>query len=283
MVKKLAVVGSGLMGTGIAQVALEGGMEVAVYDIAEASIEKSMATIRTFLQKKVDKGKLGPEQLEDMLRNLKGTANLEEALKDACFVIEAATERMDVKKNIFRELDRVAGPGAFLASNTSTLSITEIAAVTGRPEKVLGTHFFSPVPLMRLVEIVRGEKTAEETISAALELARALGKTAIVVKDVPGFIVNRFMCLLYNEGAFQVQNGIARPEDIDAAMKLGANHPMGPLELMDLVGIDVCYYALKGIYEATGDERFKPCPLFEQMLAKGKLGRKSGEGFYKYN
>lgn len=283
MFKKLVVIGSGTMGAGIAQVGLENGMEVTFNHVREKSIEKGIETIKTFLQRKVEKGKLSKEEYDAMIGRLKGTTNMTEALQGADCVIEASPEKMELKKEIFKELDALAGPEVLLASNTSTLSITEIASVTKRPENVIGMHFFSPVPLMRLVEVVKGEKTSEKTVNNALELCKLMKKSPIVVKDVPGFIVNRFMCLLYNEAAYQVMDNVAEPEDIDTAMKLGVNHPMGPLEVMDMVGVDVCYYALQGIYDATKDERFNPCPLLTKMVKEGKLGKKSGEGFHKYN
>lgn len=282
-IRKIAVIGAGTMGSGIAQVAIESGFQVSLCDVEQPFVAKGRSTIEGFIHRKVEKGKTLRDEAVAILGRLHTTVNLDEALAGAGLVIEAIIENMEAKKKLFAEMGLEAGPETVLASNTSTLSITEIGAATRDPQRVVGMHFFSPVPLMKLVEVVRGEKTSEETIRRATEMAEKLGKTPIVVKDVPGFIVNRFMLLLYNEAANLVHNGIASPGDIDQAMRLGANHPMGPLQVADLAGVDVCYYALKAVYEATGEDRYNPSPLWEQMIREKKLGRKTKQGFYKYD
>jgi len=282
MIKKLCVIGAGTMGAGIAQVAVEKGMEVAMRDVEDRFVEKGLGTIRNFLGKKVEKGKLSAAERDAILGRLKGTTSMEKAAEGADMVIEAVIEDLALKQKVFAELDRLCVPGVILASNTSTLSITKIASVTKHPTRVLGTHFFSPVPVMRLVEVISGEQTDAKVLDAALEVMAALGKTAIRAKDVPGFIVNRFLCLLYNEAADQIYKGYATAQDIDLGLKLGSNHPMGPVEIMDMAGVDVVNNALKALYEMTGEERYKPSPLFEQMIRENRLGRKTGRGFYEY-
>ena len=280
--KKISVIGAGTMGAGIAQIAIEAGYQVWLRDIEDGFVEKGIGTIKRFLSRKLEKEKITKEQYDDILGRLNGTTDLKTALKGAELVVEAVLEKMDLKKEVFRELGNLCGKDTVLATNTSTLSITEIASAAMYPERVVGTHFFNPVPLMRLVEVVKGEKTSEEVVKKAANFCEAVGKTPIIVKDVPGFIVNRFLCLLYNEGAYQVQNQIASKEDIDKGLKLGANHPMGILELMDVVGVDVIYDALSSLWESTKEERYKPCPLLLEMVKTNRLGRKTGEGFYKY-
>ena len=282
MIKKLCVIGAGTMGAGIAQVAVEKGIEVAMRDVEDRFVEKGLGTIRNFLGKKVEKGKLSAAERDAILGRLKGTTSMEKAAEGADMVIEAVIEDLALKQKVFAELDRLCVPGVILASNTSTLSITKIASVTKHPTRVLGTHFFSPVPVMRLVEVISGEQTDAKVLDAALEVMAALGKTAIRAKDVPGFIVNRFLCLLYNEAADQIYKGYATAQDIDLGLKLGSNHPMGPVEIMDMAGVDVVNNALKALYEMTGEERYKPSPLFEQMIRENRLGRKTGRGFYDY-
>lgn len=282
MIKKLCVIGAGTMGAGIAQVAVEKGIEVAMRDVEDRFVEKGLGTIRNFLGKKLEKGKLSPADHDAILGRLKGTTSMEKAAEGADMVIEAVIEDLALKQKVFAELDRLCVPGVILASNTSTLSITKIASVTKHPTRVLGTHFFSPVPVMRLVEVISGEQTDAKVLDAALEVMAALGKTAIRAKDVPGFIVNRFLCLLYNEAADQIYKGYATAQDIDLGLKLGSNHPMGPVEIMDMAGVDVVNNALKALYEMTGEERYKPSPLFEQMIRENRLGRKTGRGFYEY-
>jgi 3-hydroxybutyryl-CoA dehydrogenase len=281
-VKKVAVIGAGTMGAGIAQVAMEAGFDVSLCDIEEKFVAKGKSTIETFIGRKVEKGKLSKEEGSAVMARLHTTVKMDEALAGAGIVIEAVIENMDLKKKIFAEMDQKADANCVLASNTSTLSIAGIASATKNPGRVVGTHFFSPVPVMKLVEVIKGEKTTDEAVKTAMAVLEKMGKTPIVVKDVPGFIVNRFMLLLYNEGANLVYDGVASAEEIDTAMRLGANHPMGPLQVADLAGVDVCYYAMKAVYEATNDVRYKPSPLWETMIKENKLGRKTKQGFYKY-
>ena len=282
MIKRLCVIGAGTMGAGIAQVAVEKGVEVTMRDVEDRFVEKGLATIRNFIGKKLEKGKLSAAEHEAILGRLRGTTSMEEAAAGADMVIEAVIEDMALKQKVFAELDRLCPPEVILASNTSTLSITKVASATKHPSRVLGTHFFSPVPVMKLVEVISGEKTDEKILAATLAFMIVLGKTPIQAKDVPGFIVNRFLCLLYNEAADQIYKGYATAQDIDLGLKLGSNHPMGPVEIMDMAGVDVVNNALKALYEMTGEERYRPSPLFEQMIKENRLGRKTGWGFYKY-
>ena len=279
---KIAVIGAGTMGAGIAQVAAEAGYQVGLMDLKDEYVQKGLGTIGRFVGRKLEKGKISQEDHDGILARLHGTTDLKEALNGAELAVEAVLEKIELKKKVFQEMDGICGPEVLLSSNTSTLSITQIASATQNPERVVGTHFFSPVPLMRLVEVIRGGKSSEDAVERATSFCRAVGKEPIVVKDIPGFIVNRFLCLLYNEGAYQLMNQVASKEDIDKGLKLGANHPMGILELMDAVGVDVIYYALESMWDATKEERYRPCPLFKQMVAENRLGRKTGEGFYKY-
>jgi 3-hydroxybutyryl-CoA dehydrogenase len=282
MIKRLCVIGAGTMGAGIAQVAVEKGVEVTMRDVEDRFVEKGLATIRNFIGKKLEKGKLSAAEHEAILGRLRGTTSMEEAAAGTDMVIEAVIEDMALKQKVFAELDRLCPPEVILASNTSTLSITKVASATKHPSRVLGTHFFSPVPVMKLVEVISGEKTDEKIVAATLAFMIVLGKTPIQAKDVPGFIVNRFLCLLYNEAADQIYKGYATAQDIDLGLKLGSNHPMGPVEVMDMAGVDVVNNALKALYEMTGEERYRPSPLFEQMIKENRLGRKTGRGFYDY-
>ena len=241
-----------------------------------------LENIRKFVEKKVAKGKLNQIQCDEILARLSGTTDMAQAVKGVVMVVEAVFEKFELKKEIFTKLDALCPPAVILASNTSTLSITSIAAVTKHPDRVIGTHYFSPVPAMRLVEVIRGKETSDATANKTVEICRKFGKTPIVVKDIPGFIVNRFLCLIYNEAADMIDRGDARAEDIDQAMKLGCNWPMGITEIIDLAGVDVCANAIDAMYQMTGEVRYKPSPLFAKMLAEKKLGRKTGEGFYKY-
>ena len=282
MIRKLCVVGAGTMGAGIAQVAAEHGIETTLRDIEDRFVARGLNIIRNFVGKKVDKGKLTAEQRDAVLGRLKGATKLEEAVTGADMVIEAVVEDLFLKQEVFSELDRLCPPGVILSSNTSTLSITAIAASTKHRERVVGTHFFSPVPVMRLVEVIRGRDTDERVLSAVTDFVGDIGKTPILAKDVPGFIVNRFLCLLYNEAANQIHQGMATAQDIDLGLKLGSNHPMGPAEIMDMAGVDVVYNALKALHEMTGEERYRPSPLFAEMVRENRLGRKTGRGFYTY-
>jgi len=282
MIKKLCVVGAGTMGAGIAQVAVESGIETTLRDVEDRFVQRGLSTIKTFVGKKLEKGKLNQADHDQILGRLKGTRSMEEAVAGVDMVIEAVFEDMALKQSVFTELDRLCPTETILSSNTSTLSISKIASVTKNPQRVIGTHFFSPVPLMRLVEVIRGERTGESVVQSALGFCKAIGKTPILAKDVPGFIVNRFLCLLYNEAADQIYKGYATPKDIDLGLKLGSNHPMGPVEIMDMAGVDVVFNALKALYEMTGEERYKPSPLFEKMINENRLGRKTKRGFYEY-
>ncbi|MGZ3596691.1 MAG: 3-hydroxyacyl-CoA dehydrogenase family protein [Syntrophales bacterium] len=282
MIKKLCVIGAGTMGAGIAQVAVESGIETTLQDVEDRFVQRGLDTIKTFVGKKLEKGRLNQADYDQVLGRLKGTRNMEEALAGADMVIEAVFEDMALKQSVFVELDRRCPKETILSSNTSTLSISRIASVAKNPDRVIGTHFFSPVPLMRLVEVIRGERTTESVVQSVLEFCKAIGKTPILAKDVPGFIVNRFLGLLYNEAADQIYKGYATPQDIDLGLKLGANHPMGPVEIMDMAGVDVVYNALVAMYEMTGEERYRPSPLFEKMIKENRLGWKTKRGFYEY-
>jgi 3-hydroxybutyryl-CoA dehydrogenase len=279
---QLSVIGAGTMGAGIAQIALEAGHRVNLVDTRKEFVDRGVATVRGFLERKVAKGKLTQEECEQVLSRLHGFTDMEKGVAGAVMVVEAVFESLELKQEIFSNLDRWCPPETILASNTSTLPISKIASATQRPERVIGTHYFSPVPLMRLVEVVRGEHTSDAVAERTVELCKSFGKTPILIQDVPGFIVNRFLGLLYNEAANLIHNGVASAEDIDAALKLGCNWPMGVAEIMDMAGVDVTLLALKAMYEMTGEERYKPSPLLEKMVAENRLGRKTGEGFYKH-
>ena len=283
MSEKIAVIGAGTMGSGIAQVAVEAGFTVNLVDTEQAFVDRGIQNIGKFIGKKVEKGKLTQAQRDNILSRLIGTTDMKKAVEGAVMVVEAVFEKFELKRDIFQKLDALCPPSVILASNTSTLSIANLAAATNNPARVIGTHYFSPVPAMRLVEVIRGKETSDATADKTVELCKSFGKTPIVVKDIPGFIVNRFLCLIYNEAANMIHNGAAGAEEIDQAMKLGCNWPMGITEIMDLAGVDVCAFAIEAMYQMTGEERYKPSPLFEKMIAEKKLGRKTGEGFYKYD
>ena len=279
MQKTVGVVGAGLMGAGIAEVAARAGYAVILIDADANALTKGMARLQSSVKKAVEKGKLEPAEAEKIIPRVRRGAAYED-LAPVELVIEAVYENLAVKKEMFKKLDAIVKPEE-IVQHTSALSITEISAVTRRPEKVIGLHFFYPAPIMKLVEIVRGLATSDATYNQARAFVEQTGKTAVLAQDYPGFIVNRLLISMINEAVFCVMEG-AKPQDVDAAMKLGCGHPMGPLELLDFVGLDVALATLNGIYQGMGDSKYRPCPLFVKMVEAGWLGRKSGRGFYTY-
>ena len=281
MDKKIMVIGAGQMGSGITQVAAQAGFSVIMQDVKEEFTARGMKTIRTSLERFVKKGTMTPETVEEVMSRITPTADVAMA-KEADVIIEAAIEKMDIKKAIFRQLDELASDNALLASNTSSLAITELAAVTKRPEKVMGMHFMNPVPMMKLVEMIRGLQTSDETYQTIEALAKEMGKTPVAVKDFPGFISNRVLMPMINEAVYCLYEGVATPDAIDEIMKLGMSHPMGPLQLADFIGLDTCLYIMEVLYEGFGDSKYRPCPLLRKYVEAGYLGKKSGRGFYEY-
>ena len=277
---KIAVIGAGLMGSGIAQTCAQAGYEVKNIDVFEPAIEKAKENIEKIFIKKIAKGKITEAEKAEVLERLIYSSNMED-VKGADLIIEAVPEKIDLKKSVFEQLDKLADPETLIVSNTSGLSISEIAAATNRPDKVMGVHFFYPAPVMKLVELIRGIATADETYHKVKEFATAIKKTVVDAPEYPGFIVNRVLVPMQNEAAFMVMEG-CKPEDVDNAMKLGCNFPMGPLELTDFVGVDVMLATMTGLYNGFHDSKYRPCPLLETMVKAGHLGRKSGQGFYKY-
>jgi len=279
---RVAVIGAGTMGNGIAQVFAQAGHAVTLRDLDQSILDRARAQIDRSLGKLVEKGRLPAAERAATLDRIAATTDLA-AVAGADLVIEAVIENVEVKRALFAELDRLTSPAAILASNTSSISITKLGAATRRPDKVIGMHFMNPVPLMALVEVIRGQATSDETTRTVTDLARGLGKTPVEVNDFPGFVANRVLMPMINEAVFAVYEGVAKPEAIDEVMNLGMNHPMGPLTLADFIGLDVCLAILEVLHEGLGDPKYRPCPLLRRMVDAGWLGRKSGRGFYTYS
>ncbi len=281
MIKTVGVIGAGTMGNGIAQVFAQAGFTVRLVDVAAPMLDRARVTIEKSVGKFVEKGKLSAADRDATLGRLSTTTSIDRLI-DADFVVEAIVENAEIKSALFGQLDAITPPATILASNTSSISITQLGAATKRPDKVLGMHFMNPVPLMTLVEMIRGQATSPESMQVASDLCKALGKTPVESADYPGFIANRILMPMINEAIFAVMEGVGTPEAIDAVMKLGMNHPMGPLTLADFIGLDVCLAILNVLHDGIGDPKYRPCPLLRRMVSAGQLGRKSGRGFYAY-
>ncbi len=279
--RRIGVVGSGTMGAGIAQVLAQANYSVVLLDTRPDALDRAAATIQKSLERLVKRGTLGAEQIPGILEGIVRTTK-PEALREAQMVIEAVNEDREIKKEVFGRLDEVTVPDCILASNTSSIPITDLAATTRRPDRVIGMHFMNPVPVMALVEIIRGLATSEETYDTVERLTRELGKTPVSVQDYPGFVSNRILLPMINEAVYCLMEGVASREDIDTVMKLGMNHPMGPLTLADFIGLDVCLHIMEVLHSGLGDDKYRPCPLLRRMVQAGRLGRKTGRGFYEY-
>ncbi len=282
-IKRIGVIGAGQMGSGIAQVAATAGYQVKLMDASCSQLDKGLAFIAKTLQRNVTKQRITEEEKSQILSRIEGITELKAAAEDSDLVIEAVVENMEVKSQVFKQLDEYCPSHTILASNTSSLPITEIAAVTNRPEKVIGMHFMNPVPVMKLVEVIRGLATSDEVFQTVEALAIQMGKTPVEVNDFPGFVSNRILMPMINEAIYAVYEGVATPEAVDQVMKLGMNHPMGPLTLADFIGLDTCLYIMETLYEGFGDSKYRPCPLLRKYVKAGWLGRKSGRGFYLYH
>jgi 3-hydroxybutyryl-CoA dehydrogenase len=280
-VKRIAVIGAGTMGNGIAHVFAQHGTQVSLVDVNQRQLDKALATIRGNMDRQIKKQALTEADRDAALGRIQ-TATALDAAAQAELIVEAASEATDLKLDLFRRLDGIAAPGVILASNTSSISITLLAAQTKRPDRVIGMHFMNPVPVMQLVEIIRGVATSDETAASVMETAKVLGKTPVAVQDYPGFVANRVLLPMINEAVFCVMEGVATPEAVDTVMKLGMNHPIGPLALADLIGLDTCLSILEVLHRGLGDDKYRPCPLLRRMVAAGQLGRKTGRGFYEY-
>ena len=281
-IRCVAVIGAGTMGAGIAQICAQSGWKTNLFDAFPEGLERGMQRIDAFWDKGIARGKTTPEQKVQWSANLHAVADMAEAVGDADLIIEAVPEILDLKISIFQELDALCKPETILASNTSSISITTIADATNRPDKVIGMHFMNPVPIMKLVEIINGKETSEQTNAAVIQASEQMGKTALSCNDSPGFVSNRILCPMLNEAILTLQEGVAQPEAIDGIMKLGMNHPIGPLALCDLIGLDTVLHIMNVLHEGMGDDKYAPAPLLIQMVADGKLGRKTGQGFYSY-
>jgi 3-hydroxybutyryl-CoA dehydrogenase len=280
-INKVMVIGAGQMGSGIAQVCAQAGYDVLLNDLKEEFVEKGLAGITKNLTRSVTKGRMTDEEKQNVLGRLTATTNIQDA-QNVDIVIEAAVENMDIKTKIFTQLDEITPEQTILATNTSSLPITEIAAATKRPEKVIGMHFMNPVPVMKLVEIIRGLATADEVYKAIEDMTKTLNKVPVEVEDFPGFVANRILMPMINEAVYTLYEGVSSKEEIDEVMKLGMNHPMGPLTLADFIGLDTCLYIMETLHEGFGDDKYRPCPLLRKYVKAGWLGKKTGRGFYTY-